>query len=39
MFEEIVDNLAYVFNETGADMAYFDAGEEWSKIRLLAERR
>ena len=31
MFEEIVDNLAYVFNETGADMAYFDAGEEWSK--------
>ncbi len=31
MFEEIVDNLAYVFNETGADMAYFDGGEEWSK--------
>ena len=31
MFDEIVDNLAYVFNETGADMAYFDAGEEWTK--------
>ncbi|MBT3378164.1 MAG: hypothetical protein HN742_27075 [Lentisphaerae bacterium] len=31
MFQEIVERLAHVFNETGADMAYFDAGEEWAK--------
>lgn len=31
MFQEIVERLAHVFNETGADMAYFDAGEEWAQ--------
>jgi hypothetical protein len=31
MFQEIVERLAHVFNETGADMAYFDAGEEWAR--------
>ena len=28
MIDEICDNMARVFNETGADMAYFDGGEE-----------
>lgn len=28
MVDEICDRLALVFNETGADMSYFDAGEE-----------
>lgn len=31
MFEEILTNLTNVFNYTGADMAYFDAGEEWMR--------
>ncbi|OGV70078.1 MAG: hypothetical protein A3K19_27615 [Lentisphaerae bacterium RIFOXYB12_FULL_65_16] len=28
LVEEIADNIARVFNETGADMTYFDSGEE-----------
>ena len=28
MIEEVCDRLASVFNETGADMSYFDGGEE-----------
>ena len=29
LFDEIVERQAYILNETKADMAYFDAGEEW----------
>ena len=28
MIDEVCDNIARVFNEVGADMAYFDGGEE-----------
>lgn len=31
MIDEISDRIARVFNETGADMSYFDAGEELAK--------
>lgn len=31
MVDEICDRIARVFNETGADMAYFDGGEEMLK--------
>ena len=31
MVDEICDNLARVFNATGTDMSYFDAGEEMYK--------
>jgi len=31
LFDEIRDRIVRVFDETGADMTYFDAGEEWGK--------